>query len=169
MFKTLEKLLTWSTGLMAAMALFSIMWLTLVDVTGRKFFNNSVPGGLELTEILMVIVIFGALPLVSFRSEHVVFDSLDAFIPDWLKGLQARLVHLVCAGVFGFLARLMVMRAERFAEYGDTTVHLQLSIAPVAWLMAGLLLLTALVHGLFVLAPPKPVGHDSAQGKGAPS
>jgi hypothetical protein len=62
MHKTLERLLNWSTGLMAAMALFSIMWLTLIDVTGRKFFNNSVPGGLEMTEILMVIVIFGALP-----------------------------------------------------------------------------------------------------------
>ena len=92
MLKTFEKVLQWSSGLMAAMALFSLMWLTLVDVSGRKFFNNSVPGGLELTEILMVVVIFGALPLVSWRNEHVVFDSLDAYIPDWLKGLQMRVV-----------------------------------------------------------------------------
>jgi TRAP-type C4-dicarboxylate transport system permease small subunit len=56
MLKTLEKLLRWSTGLMAAMALFAIMWLTLLDVIGRKFFNNSIPGSLELTEVLMVIV-----------------------------------------------------------------------------------------------------------------
>jgi TRAP-type C4-dicarboxylate transport system permease small subunit len=162
MFNTLEKLLRWSTGLMAAMALFAIMWLTLVDVTGRKFFSHSVPGGLELTEILMVIVIFGALPMVSWRSEHVVFDSLDAWVPAWLKGLQARLVHLVCAGTFGFLAYLMTTRAERFAEYGDTTVHLQLAISPVAWLMAGLLLITALVHALFVFAPPRPHVHGAA-------
>lgn len=162
MFNTLEKLLRWSTGLMAAMALFSIMWLTLIDVTGRKFFSHSVPGGLELTEILMVIVIFGALPMVSWRSEHVVFDSLDAWVPHWLKGLQARLVHLVCAGTFGLLAWLMTTRAERFAEYGDTTVHLQLAISPVAWLMAGLLLITALVHALFVLVPPIPHAHGEA-------
>jgi TRAP-type C4-dicarboxylate transport system permease small subunit len=162
MFNTLEKLLRWSTGLMAAMALFAIMWLTLVDVTGRKFFSHSVPGGLELTEILMVIVIFGALPMVSWRSEHVVFDSLDAWVPTWLKGLQARMVHLVCAGTFGFLAYLMTTRAERFAEYGDTTVHLQLAISPVAWLMAGLLLITALVHALFVFAPPRPHVHGAA-------
>ena len=62
--------------------------------------------------------------------------------------------------MFGFLARLMLMRAERFAEYGDTTVHLQLSIAPVAWMMAGFLLLTALVHLLFVfVAAPAPSHH----------
>ena len=147
---------------MAALALFGIMWLTLFDVLSRKFLNNSIPGALEMTEIGMVMVSFGALPMVSWRSEHVVFDSLDAWVPHWLKGLQARLVHLVCAGTFGLLAWLMTTRAERFAEYGDTTVHLQLAISPVAWLMAGLLLITALVHALFVLVPPIPHAHGEA-------
>lgn len=162
MHKTLDRLLYWSAGVMAAMALFSIMWLTVVDVTGRKFFDNSVPGGLELTEMLMVVVIFAALPLVSWRNEHVVFDTLDPYIPGWLRGIQARLVHLVSAGAFGFLARLMAMRAERFAEYGDTTVHLGLSIAPVAWLMAGLLLLTAVAHLLLAFIGLPPAGHGPA-------
>lgn len=150
MLKTLERILRWSTGLMAAMALFTIMWLTLVDVVGRRFFSHSVPGGLELTEILMVVVIFGALPLVSWRNEHVVFDSLDNMLPDWVRDIQARAVHLVCAATFGFLAYLMTTRADRLMEYGDTTVHLQLSIAPVAWMMAAMLALTGLVHLLFV-------------------
>ena len=162
MLKSLEKLLRWSTGLMSAVALFAIMWLTLVDVIGRKFFNNSVPGSLEMTEVLMVIVIFGALPLVSWRGEHVVFDSLDPFIPAWLKGLQTSIVHLICAGVFGFLARLILRRADRFAEYGDITVYLQLPLAPVAWVMAGLLAITAAVHLLFVFVRPPP-GHVGAQ------
>ena len=160
MFKHLDKLLNRSTGLTAATALFSLMLLTLVDVVGRKFFNHSVPGGLELTEILMVVVIFGALPLVSWRGEHVVFDSLDAINPHWLQGAQARAVHLMSACTFGFLARLMAMRAERFAEYGDTTVHLQLAMAPVAWIMAGLLMITALIHLLFVFKPPGEPGHS---------
>ena len=153
MLQSLEKLLRWTTGLMAAMALFSIMWLTLFDVTGRKFLNHSVPGGLELTEMLMVIVIFGALPLVSWRGEHVVFDSLDHLIPPWIKDIQNRLIELICAATFAGLAWLIMQRALRFAEYGDTTVYLQFSIAPVAWLMAGLLLITALVHLLFVFMP----------------
>ena len=159
MHKTIDRLMYWSTGLLAAVALFSIMLLTVVDVTGRKFFNQSVPGSLELTEVLMVVVIFAALPMVSWRSEHVVFDTLDGFIPPWLRGIQARVVHLVCAGAFAFFARLLVMRAQRFTEYGDTTVHLGLSIAPVAWLMAALLALTGLAHLLLVFVAAPPVGH----------
>ena len=154
-------------GLLAAVALFAIMALTLVDVTGRKLFNHSITGSLELTEILMVVVIFAALPLVSWRNEHVVFDTLDAVIPDWLRAIQARVIHLVCAGTFAFLGRLMVMRAERFAEYGDTTVHLAMSIAPVAWLMAGLLMLTGLAHLLLVFVRAPTSGHVPVEAQGA--
>jgi len=167
LINTVDRMLRRSTGLLSATALFAIMWLTLVDVTGRRFFSHSVPGGLEITEILMVVVIFGALPLVSWRGEHVVFDSLDAFVPPWLKSVQARVVHLICAGVFGFLAYLLTLRAERFAEYGDTTVYLKLSIAPVAWMMAALLLLTALVHLLFVFVVPQRTAHTAPGSDGA--
>lgn len=162
MHSKLEKVLRWSSGLVSAIALFTIMWLTLIDVTGRKFFDHSLPGGLELTEILMVIVIFGALPLVSWRGEHVVFDSFDHLMPAWLKDLQNRLVELLSGLTFAGLAWLMTQRAERFTEYGDTTVYLQVSIAPVAWLMAALLLLTALVHLLFVFLPVPDPSHSGA-------
>jgi len=97
----------------------------------------------------------------------VVFDTLDAVIPDWLRSIQARVIHLVCAGLFAFLGRLMVMRAERFAEYGDTTVHLELSIAPVAWLMAVLLMLTGLAHLLLVFVRAPVTGHAPSEAQGA--
>lgn len=151
----IERLLHWTSGLLAALALFAIMVLTLVDVSGRKFLNNSVPGGLEITEILMVIVIFGALPLVSWRGEHVVFDTFDRFVSPGWRNVQLRLVHLVCGGVFGLMAWLLVQRGQRFAEYGETTVHLQMAMAPVAWLMAALLALTALMHLVLVFRAPQ--------------
>jgi TRAP-type C4-dicarboxylate transport system permease small subunit len=109
----------------------------------------------------MVAVIFGALPMVSWRGEHVVFDSLDRWIPEGLKSLQARVVHLICAVVFLLMAWLLTLRAQRFAEYGDVTVHLQWSLAPVAWVMAVLLAATALVHAYFVVRPPRPAAHGT--------
>lgn len=169
MLTFLDRALRWSTGLMAAIALFTIMWLTLFDVLGRKFLNHSIPGGLEITEVLMVVVIFGALPLVSWRGEHVVFDSLDAYVPAWLHRIQQRLVHLICAVVFAFMAKLMVQRADRFSEYGDITVYLQLPMSPVAWMMAVFLLVTALVHLIFVFVRPPEPRYHGATGEGSGS
>jgi TRAP-type C4-dicarboxylate transport system permease small subunit len=144
--RKIELALYWSCGLLAGAALFGIMWLTLVDVSGRKFLNNSVPGGLEMTEIMMVCVIFAALPLVSWRGEHVVFDTFDRLLPAWLHAIQIRLAHLVCAATFGWMGWLMVMKGQRFASYGETTSHLQLPLYPVAYIMAVLLAITALAH-----------------------
>mgnify|MGYP000638482233 CR=1 FL=1 len=51
--------------------------------------------------------------------------------------------------VLGALAAIVpYVGADRFAEYGDTTVYLQVSIAPVAWMMALFLAITAAVTGL---------------------
>ena len=85
-------------GLLCGAALFSIMTLTFFDVLGRKLLSHSIPGSLEMTELLMVIVIFAGLPLVSQRGEHVVFDSLDSVLPPWVRKMQQWLVHLLCGG-----------------------------------------------------------------------
>ena len=52
--KALERLL----GIAAGLALFGMMALTFVDVVGRKLFETSVTGSVELTELLMLGVIF---------------------------------------------------------------------------------------------------------------
>jgi len=56
---------------MAALAL-----LTLSDVLGRYVFNVSVVGAVELTEMLMVGVIFCGVVLATQAREHVAVDLL---------------------------------------------------------------------------------------------
>jgi TRAP-type transport system small permease protein len=84
----MKRILELLCGLLSGGALFAIMALTFFDVLGRKLLSNSITGSLELTELLMVVVIFGALPLVSGRGEHVEFDSLDPWLPRWVRRAQ---------------------------------------------------------------------------------
>ena len=149
----MKRLFDWMCGLLAALALFAIMALTLVDVLGRKLLNHSITGSLELTEILMVVVIFAALPLVSLHGEHVVFDSFDHLLPSWLRRLQQAVVDLGCAAALGGLAWLMWQKADQMASYGDTTAQLQLPMGPFVHLMAVLCGTTALVHLVLMLQP----------------
>ena len=143
-------------GLLAGTALLAIMALTLVDVLGRKWLSQSVPGALEMTEILMVVVIFAALPLVSWHGEHVVFDALDSLLPAWLRRLQQVVVDALCCAALAGLAWLLWQKAASMASYGDTTAQLKLPLGLFVQLMAGLCGLTALVHGLRVLRPLLP-------------
>jgi len=149
----LKRLLAVLCGGLAAAALFSIMVLTLVDVSGRKLLNTSVTGSLELTELLMVVVIFAGLPLVSLRGEHVVFDSLDPLLPRLLRRLQGLLVDLAVTALLFGMAWLMWSKAGQMAEYGDTTSQLKLPQSPFVYLMSGLLAVTGLVHLVLSFAP----------------
>jgi TRAP-type C4-dicarboxylate transport system permease small subunit len=159
----LNKLLDLLCGVLSAIALFAIMALTFFDVIGRKLAANSIPGSLELTELLMVVVIFAALPLVSRRGEHVEFDSLDPYLPIWVRRAQSVFVHLLCAVALFGLAWLMWRTGAQFAETGETTAQLQIPKYPFIHGMGVLCALTGLVH--LALLREKP--HDRFEGEGA--
>jgi len=149
----LRQLLTTLCGLLAALALFAIMALTLVDVSGRKLLSASVPGSLELTELFMGVVIFAGLPLVSLAGEHVVFDSLDRWLPPAVRRVQQSLVDLLCMGALGGLAWLMWLKAGQMASYGDITAQLKLPLPLFVYLMSVLCMVTAALHGLLAWRP----------------
>jgi len=151
--EALRRLLEWLCGSLAALALFGIMILTLIDVTGRKAVSQSVPGSLEMTELLLVVVIFAGMPLVSLAGEHVVFDSLDPWLNPGVRRVQGLWVDACCAiGLFG-IAWVMWTMASQMAGYGETTAQLKLPKAPFVYGMSVLCAVTALVHGLLMLTP----------------
>ncbi len=140
-------------GVVTAVALFAIMMLTLVDVAGRKLLSESVPGSLEVTELLLVVVIFSGLPLVALAGEHVVFDSFDAWLPAGVKRVQQAVIELLCAAALAALAWLMWTKGSQMTEYGDTTAQLRLPLGIFVHLMALLIGLGAFAHLLLVLQP----------------
>ena len=129
------------------------MALTFFDVGGRKFLSQSIPGSFELTELLMVVVIFGALPLVSQRDEHVVFNSLDKHLPTKVFRLQGILINLLLGIAMLSLGYLMFKTGQQFAINGDTTAQLRIAKAPFLYGMGALCALTGLVHLFFILKP----------------
>jgi TRAP-type C4-dicarboxylate transport system permease small subunit len=133
-------------GLLAAVALFGMMTLTFADVVGRKFLGNSIIGSVELTELMMLALIYTALPLASFAGEHVVFDLLDSFLPEPVKRWQAVISNLICTVLLGFAAWFVLERAIRTQAMGDTTAQLQIPVSPFQFAAAGLIALSALMH-----------------------
>lgn len=133
-------------AIVAAIALFAMMALTFADVVGRKFFDNSLTGAVELTEVFMMMMIFFALPLASLTGEHIVFDLLDRSLPAALLRWQKRLSHGLTAVIFLGAAGVVSQRAARTWEYGDVTATLEIRLGPFHYMVAVLLAVTALAH-----------------------
>jgi TRAP-type C4-dicarboxylate transport system permease small subunit len=149
----LKKLLEIVCGVLAGLALFAIMVLTFLDVSGRKLMSQSITGSLELTELLMVVVIFCAMPLVSLKSEHVVFDSFDSVLPGYFKTVQRAVINIVCATLLLGLAFLMWNTGSEFAALGETTAQLKITKSPFIQGMGVMCGLTGLVHLALAFLP----------------
>ena len=140
-------------GIAASALLFAMMCLTFVDVVARYLFNSPLRGGFEVTELMLLVLIFAGLPLVSHGDEHVTMDFIDRMLPARAVAALVRLVHALVAAMFLFLTWQMLIKAQRIAGYGDTTDVLRIAVGPFVYFMATMIGLTALVHLFKVFVP----------------
>ncbi|MBM3367284.1 MAG: TRAP transporter small permease [Betaproteobacteria bacterium] len=142
-------------GFAASSILFSMMTLTFVDVVLRYVFNRPVRGGFELTELMLLVLIFAGLPLVTHAGEHVTMDLIDRFLGPRLRALQLRLTELASAGLMFGLTWLMWVKAGKIAAYGDTTDILRIPVGPFVYFMTAMILVSGLVHLFRAVFPPE--------------
>ncbi|MFP1682636.1 TRAP transporter small permease [Alloalcanivorax sp. C16-1] len=144
--------------MIGGLALFALMVLTFADVTGRKFFH-AIPGALEVSEMLMVLVLFSGLPVVSWRGEHVGLDVMNHFYRGRLDRISRFFADMVCTAALGFLGVACAGMAARTLQDGDVSTHLRLPIGWFISLMAVMLLIAALVsliRGVLLLLDAAP-------------
>ncbi len=120
----------------AALVMFIMMIVTLVDVVGRDLFSAPLPGGFEITELLLASLIFLGLPMVTAESAHVDVDLLDSTVPEFLKPLQNIVIGLVNVIAFGVMSWMLWKLALRTYQYEDTTAVLEIPFAGLVFLMA---------------------------------
>ncbi len=140
-------------GIAASVILFVMMLLTFIDVVARYLFNFPLRGGFEITELMLLVLIFAGLPLVSRADEHVTMDFIDRMLPPRALLLVVRAAHALCAAVMFFLTWQVLIKAGTIAGYGDTTDVLKIRVGPFVYFMAAMILLTGLVHLYKVFVP----------------
>jgi len=153
-------------GLVPGIMLLICAFLTLADVAGRNLLNAPLRGATEVTEILLVGIVFLLFPRIAWRDSHLAVDLLDNLLGRFLRRVMAVVAALLGAGLFAAMAYRLWFLAERVARFGDVTPSLRLPISPVYTGMAVLAALTAallLLRALGLLFAPRLVpldGHD---------
>ena len=133
-------------GVVASGVLFAMMGLTVVDVVARYVFNRPLRGAFEVTELMLLVLIFAGLPLVSFSDEHATMDFIDRVLGPRAQRWLERGVQLVNGAFMLFLAWLVWLKANRIWGYRDTTDVLRIVYGPFVYFMAVTLALAGLIH-----------------------
>jgi TRAP-type C4-dicarboxylate transport system permease small subunit len=129
-------LLDWSLGLIISATLFSMMWITFVDVIGRYVFNHPLQGAYEITELLLAVLVFGGLPLVTERSEHVATPLFDNFLHGLARRLKELAVDLTSLVACTVLAWRLWLQADVTALLHTQSQVLHVDMAPFVYFMA---------------------------------
>ena len=111
--------------------------------------------------MMLAALIYCGLPLVSKRREHIVIDTFDPLdVERASSAASTSLADIVCSVTLAGIGWLIFRRAARVAEYGDTTSVLKLPLAPVAYLMGTMIVVTAAIHLWLIFVP-----HSDDDGK----
>jgi len=148
-----EKRIDAALGIAASAILMVMMMITTVDVVSRYVFNYPLRSAFEVTELLLVVLIFAGLPLVSRADEHVTMDFIDRMLPDAVRLALVRVVHVICAGVMFFLAWQIWLKAGKISAYGDTTDVIKIPIGPFVYFMSAMIGVTGLIHVFKTFVP----------------
>ncbi|HEY0213963.1 MAG TPA: TRAP transporter small permease [Paenirhodobacter sp.] len=134
--------------------LVAMMGLTVCDVIGRYVFGRPITGATELTEMMLVGVIFLGLTAVSLDRDHVAVDILTDRLPQWAQPWRELVVSLLSAAVLAMISWRIWVYAGQIAGYGGATNSLRLPVAPLGYLcavstaVAALLMVYAALHDL---------------------
>lgn len=146
-----DRLLSQWLGGVAAILLFAMMVLTIVDVVSRYFFNAPILGATELTQIMLASLVFAGLPSVTARNEHVTIDLLDHLIPNNVHRLLGICAHWLSATILAAMAYVVIQHAGKTASSKLQTEILEIPMAPFAYFFGAMCGVASLILVLKVL------------------
>lgn len=154
-WRTVAVVPTWA----AAAALFVMMGMTFADVILRSALDNPIEYASELTRIFMAIIVFAALPMVSWKGRHIVVDLMDPLFSRAAARLRDILIDLVCGAALLWPAMRVFDLAERSRSFGDVTEYMGFPQHYVGWFIAlftAIAAVTLLARGVLrIVAPGK--------------
>lgn len=107
----------------AGVALLGILALTVADITRRSVFNNPVPGTVEVTSLVLVVVVFLGVAHSEDLGDHISVDLLYVRAGERLKAVMDVIADILSVGVLGLLAfQLYHFTLRQIASGANTPV-----------------------------------------------
>lgn len=125
--------------------LFAMMAMTATDLFLRNFTNSSILGSVELTELMMVIVVFCSIAQCEVDDGHIRIGLImDKFSPG-ARNLADIFTQALCTAVFTLMSVSIYHHAGNMKQYGEVTMDLHIPLYPFVYIACFGCVLMALV------------------------
>jgi len=131
-----------------------MMFLTTADVTLRYFLNRPIKGAFELSEFMMVVIVFFGLAYTAAQRGHVSVELVVSRFGERVQALIDSVTSLLSLGIFSLITWQTALNAKAAWLSGEVSMDLQLpvfvfkSLVPLGSLVLCLELLVSLTFSL---------------------
>lgn len=133
------------TAIILGILLIALTGITIVDVLGRYLFAKPLSGGKELTELLVMGVVFAGLPAITLDDGHVTADLFTQHLSPRGHAIQLFLARLLSGAALLVAGWQLWSYGARIAGYGQTTLYLRIPLGPVAYAAAAICVATGVM------------------------
>lgn len=107
-----------------------MMFMTGIDVVMRYIFNRPISGAYELTELMMVILVFFGLAYTQIKKEHVAVDLVfNRFAPK-MKTISSCVSYFLCLSLFVVMTWQSIKQVQSKWNSGLVTGTLGIPLWP---------------------------------------
>jgi TRAP-type C4-dicarboxylate transport system permease small subunit len=116
--------------------LLCMMVLTVSDVIGRYFFNSPVTGAYEITEVMMVTVVFLFIGYTQAQKGHISIDFVIQLLPQKMRMTIDIVTHLVSLFIMLLIAWMNILRCLELMRINEVTPILHFPVSPFLLIVA---------------------------------
>ena len=120
----------------ASVTLVVMMLLTVADVFLRKVFSHSILGTVEVTEFLLVIVIFFTLADTEILNGHVKVDLVMSRFSERARAAVDMITQFICFVLCVIFTWSTLVYSEQMRLSGEVSQDLWLPIYPFVYIVA---------------------------------
>ncbi len=125
--------------------LFVLMSMTALDLLLRNLSNTSILGSIELTELMMVVIVFFSLAQCEADDGHIRIELIMAKFSQKTRTIVDIFTQGLCTTVFALMSISIFHHAINMKKYGEVTMDLNLPLYPYVYIASFGCVIMALV------------------------
>ena len=128
-FDVVTKITRW-LAILAAVCIAFLMIVNFTDIIGTKFFLRSVPGALDISEELMVLLTLLPIAFVALERGHIRITLLEGRLPLAVRFVLQIIQYVIATLITGFITWRVFVQFQKTLEVVQLKEGLDLPIWP---------------------------------------
>ena len=137
--------LTSVVGKIGAAAIVVMMLITVIDIVGRRVFNEPLSGSYELSEFMLVIVVFFSIVHCEFLRAHVTVEVITSRLRKSTQDIISAVMYVFFLVTFILLTQQLIVHSIDSSQTNLTSGILKIPVYPYIALAAFSSFLVSLV------------------------